>query len=135
MQNLAIEYLQSTKNKFPEKTAIVDEGQGITFNQLWKNSLTLAYWINTEFQITNQPICVGLPKSIDAVIALLAIQMSGNIYVPLDIETPLPRRNKILEALGSDRVIEHKAGKFNLAGKIFSSTYEDLPQIDRKSVV
>jgi len=132
MQNLAIEYLQSTKNKFPEKTAIVDEGQGITFNQLWKNSLTLAYWINTEFQITNQPICVGLPKSIDAVIALLAIQMSGNIYVPLDIETPLPRRNKILEALGSDRVIEHKAGKFNLAGKIFSSTYEDLPQIEKQ---
>jgi len=26
MQKLAIEYLQKTKDKFPEKTAIVDEG-------------------------------------------------------------------------------------------------------------
>ena len=87
---------KNTKDKFPDKIALVDNGQEITFNQLWLNSLSLAYWINTEFQITNQPISVNLPKSIDAVTALLAIQLSGNIYVPLDIDTPTQIEKKIL---------------------------------------
>ena len=122
MQNLAIEYVQNSKNKFPDKTALVDDGQGITFNRLWDNSLALAYWINTEFHITNQPISVNLPKSIDAVIALLAIQLSGNIYVPLDIDTPAKRKEKILEVLGSDLMLELIEGKFSLSGKILSNS-------------
>ena len=122
MQKLAIEYLQKTKDKFPEKTAIVDEGQSITFSELWRSSLALAYWINTKFQITNQPISVNLPKFIDAVIALLGIQLSGNIYVPLDVETP--KKEKILERLGSDRMLEHVAGEFRLAGKSFTHAHD-----------
>ena len=119
MQKLAIEYLQKTKDQFPEKTAIIDSGQGITFSELWRSSISLAYWINAEFNIINQPISVNLPKSIDAIIALLAIQLSGNIYVPLDIETPGKRRIKILETLGSDWVLEHIAGQLSLTGKKF----------------
>jgi D-alanine--poly(phosphoribitol) ligase subunit 1 len=119
MQKLAIEYLKKTKNQFPEKTAIIDSGQGITFSELWRSSLSLAYWINAEFNIINQPILVNLPKSIDAIIALLAIQLSGNIYVPLDIETPAKRKTKILKSLGSDWVLEHIAGQLSLAGKNF----------------
>ena len=125
MQTLAIEYLQKTKDTFPEKTAIIDNGQEITFKELWRNSLSLAYWINDEFNIINQPISLNLPKSIDAVIALLAIQLSGNIYVPLDIETPSKRKSKILQTLGSDRMIEYISGQFSLAGKSFSKTYTD----------
>jgi D-alanine--poly(phosphoribitol) ligase subunit 1 len=119
MQKLAIEYLQKTKDQFPEKTAIIDSGQGITFSELWRSSISLAYWINAEFNIFNQPISVNLPKSTDAIIALLAIQLSGNIYVPLDIETPAKRKGKILETLGNDWVLEHIAGQFSLAGKNF----------------
>ena len=122
MQKLAIEYLQKTKDRFPEKTALIDEGQGITFSELWKSSLALAYWINTEFQITNQPISVNLLKSIDAVIALLGIQLSGNIYVPLNIETP--GKEKVLAVLGSDLVLEHVAGEFRLGGKVFANIHD-----------
>ena len=83
MQKLAIEYLLKTKDLFPNKIAIVDGEQSITFFELWRKSLALAYWVSTEFQITNQPISVNLQKSIDAIVALLAIQLTGNIYVPL----------------------------------------------------
>ena len=120
MQTLVIEYLQETKDKFPEKTAIIDSGQGITFLELWRSSLPLACWINEKFNIINQPISLNLPKSIDAVIELLAIQMSGNIYVPLDFETPVKRKAKMLETLGSDWMIEYIAGQFSLAEKSFS---------------
>lgn len=129
MQELAIEYLQKIKDQFPEKTAIVDSGQAITFSELWRSSLSLAYWINTEFNIINQPISVNLPKSIDAVIALLAVQLSGNIYVPLDIETPANRKTKILETLGSGWVLEHIAGQFSLAGKGFVNS--DIANIEQ----
>lgn len=120
MQKLAIEYLLKTKGRFPNKIAIVDGEQSITFLEIYKKSLSLAYWITTEFQITNQPISVNLQKSIDAIIAFLAIQLAGNIYVPLDIDTPYKRKEKILKTLGSNLVLEHKAGEFILAGKSFS---------------
>ena len=105
MQKLAIEYLQNIQKTLPNKTAIIDDGQCITFRELWTRSLTLAYWINTKFQITNQPISINLPKSIEAIIALLAIQMSGNIYVPLDIDAPASRKNRILNTLDSNRTL------------------------------
>jgi D-alanine--poly(phosphoribitol) ligase subunit 1 len=120
MQKLAIEYLKKTKERFPDKTAVVDDGQAITFNELWNRSLALAYWINTEFNIINQPISISLPKTIEAIIALLAIQLSRNIYVPLDTETPVRRKEKIREVLCNDWVLEHIAGEFRLAGKTFS---------------
>jgi D-alanine--poly(phosphoribitol) ligase subunit 1 len=130
MQKLAIEYLKSTKDQFPHKTAIVDDGQEITFNQLWLNSLSLAYWINTEFQITNQPISINLSKSIDAVIGLLAIQLSGNIYVPLDIDTPADRKQKMMTVLGSDRILEQHKSQFQLSGKFFPDDSQDNAKIE-----
>ncbi|MFT4579546.1 MAG: D-alanine--poly(phosphoribitol) ligase subunit 1 [Nitrospinales bacterium] len=130
MQKLAIEYLLKTKDRFPKKIAIVDGEQSITFFELWRKSLALAYWITTEFQITNQPISVNLQKSIDAIIALLAIQLTGNIYVPLDIDTPDKRKEKILKTLGSNWILELKEDEFTLAGKKFSFThYNDDPEI------
>ncbi len=131
MQKLAIEYLQETQNQFPKKTAIVYGGQHITFRELWNSSLALAYWINTEFQITNQPISVNFPKSIDAVIGLLAIQLSGNIYVPLDIGTPAKRKVQILETLGSDYLLEPVADGFGLGGKTFFNNHERPPEIEK----
>ncbi len=131
MQKLAIEYLQETQNQFPKKTAIVYGGQHITFRELWNSSLALAYWINTEFQITNQPISVNFPKSIDAVIGLLAIQLSGNIYVPLVIGTPANRKVQILETLGSDYLLEPVADGFGLGGKTFFNNHERPPEIEK----
>ena len=130
MQKLAIEYLQNTQKILPNKIAIIDDGQCITFRELWTRSLTLAYWINTKFQITNQPISINLPKSIEAIIALLAIQMSGNIYVPLDIDAPASRKNKILNTLDSNRTLEYSSGHFNLSGAIFSSSSESLAAVE-----
>ncbi len=125
MQKLAIEYLLKTKERFPNKIAIVDGEQSITFFELWKKSLSLAYWITTEFQITNRPISLNLKKSIDAIIALLAIQLTGNIYVPLDIDTPDKKKEEMLKTLGSNLVLEHKTGEFILAGKSYSFTYDN----------
>ena len=65
---------------------------------------------------------MNLPKSIDAVIALLGIQLSGNIYVPLNIE--IPGKEKILAVLGSNRVLEHAGGEFRLGGKIFANAHD-----------
>lgn len=69
MPKLVIEYLQKTKDRFPNKIAIVDERQSITFIELWKNSIALAFWINNEFKISNTPIVVNVPNSIDAIVA------------------------------------------------------------------
>ncbi len=118
MQKLAIHYLQKTKDRFPYKIAIVDGEQSITFIELWNNSIALAYWINMEFKISNTPVVVNIAKSIDAVVAQLAVQLSGNIYVPFDVETPIERKKSILKTLNSNHILEKSSGQFQLNEKL-----------------
>jgi D-alanine--poly(phosphoribitol) ligase subunit 1 len=132
MQKLAIEYLQKTKDRFPQKIAVVDGRQRITFLELWKNSIALAYWINREFKITNQPITVNISKSIDTIIAFLAIQLSNNIYVPTDVEAPQDRNERILKSLKSDFVFKKKSGQLQLNRKTYDppENFSDHPSLE-----
>lgn len=46
-----------------------------------------------------QPVAVALPKSVDAVVAALAIQMAGGCYVPINAGFPAERLTTILRDL------------------------------------
>jgi len=134
MQKLAIEYLQKTKDRFPQKTAVADGQQRVTFLELWEKSIALAYWINDEFKITNQPIIVNISKSIDAIIAFLAIQLSSNIYVPTDVTSPKDRSERILKSLKSDFVLDKKSGQLQLNGKTYDprENFSGHPSLEAK---
>ncbi|WP_312352964.1 amino acid adenylation domain-containing protein [Aminipila sp.] len=95
-----IQYLELSAETTPDHIAIVDRNSSITFRQLRDRSRQVA---NTIIKQTgkrqNTPIAVMMPKTIESVVAYLAIVYSGNFYVPIDMSSPKERVDKILEVL------------------------------------
>ena len=97
MKKNILEYFLESIEKFPNKTAIIEGDKSITFSDLNKKSKTLANVFISKTNKINEPIAVFLPKTIDSVIADIAITYSSNIYMNLDIKTPKERIKNIVE--------------------------------------
>lgn len=116
---LAIDYLKTTVERYPDKTAIVDSGASVSFLQVWNRALHLARWISVRFPDRGLPVAIDLPKSIDAIIALVAVQLSGNIYAPLDPESPPGRKREIFKSLGEFLWLREEAGRITLNDEVY----------------
>jgi D-alanine--poly(phosphoribitol) ligase subunit 1 len=80
----------------PDKVAIVDGDREITFANLQLQAKQLAKRLVAQADVTNEPIVVYLPKSVEVVIADLAILYSANIYSNVDTKLPTQRLGNIL---------------------------------------
>lgn len=95
-----IEYLINSAEKYPQKIALVDEKNSITFRELSVRAMRLASYILEQCGVKhNQPIAVYMNKGIDTIITFMGIVYSGNFYVPIDKKSPIERVGKILEVL------------------------------------
>lgn len=99
-----IEYFEKTVIAVPEKIAVIDGQDKISFEELSIKSKTLATEL-FRFNCLNKPIAVFLPKSIESIVADIAITYSGNAYMNLDIKTPSARIGNILELIKPGAVI------------------------------
>jgi amino acid adenylation domain-containing protein len=92
------EYFEKTVKKYPERIAVIEDEKSLTFSKLHDDSLLLAKFIswklNGEY---NKLVAVFLPKSINSVKANISITYSGNIYMNIDVKSPLARIKGILE--------------------------------------
>ena len=91
MKKNILEYFFATVHKFPDKTAVIEGDKELSFRNLDFKSQILASKIIEKNNFKNKPIAVYLPKSINSVICDIAITYSGNIYMNLDVKTPLER--------------------------------------------
>ena len=92
-----LEYFEEIILKFPAKIAVSDKAASITFQELGKSAKCLANCLIKSNKTINKPIAVYLPKSIESIYSDLAITYSGNIYMNLDIKTPVERIKNIIE--------------------------------------
>lgn len=104
MQKSVIEYLEQMVRKCPNKVAVHDEVEEITFAQLWKNASRLAIAIQKHVDM-RQPIGVYIPKGCKMVTSFAAINMAADFYVPLDTKSPAARVESILNTLEAQVVI------------------------------
>src|ERR1700739_3588382 len=95
-----IEYLENKAlKKSPHKIAVIDGERTIDFVSLSKKAKSLATIIAEQQKFINKPVAVFLSKSIESVIANLAITYSGNIYMNLDVKNPDTRLKNILQKI------------------------------------
>lgn len=104
MQKNVIDYLIKTAGQYPEKIAVIDAKESITFFNLLKSAYLIAKAIRKN-SVFSSPVGVYLPKGCKMVQAFAGINMSGNFYVPLDIKSPDTRITSILNVLESEIVI------------------------------
>lgn len=105
MQKNVLEYLERTYKKFPNKIGYFDEIDSYTFQEIRERSRQFAMYILDHCNIRNQPIAVLLPKMVQSFLVFHGITYSGNIYVPIDINQPITRIEKILQTLDAKYIV------------------------------
>ncbi|WP_407878137.1 condensation domain-containing protein, partial [Francisella sciaenopsi] len=97
------ELFEEQVEKNPNNVALVFEEKQLTYQELNKKANQLARYIRKQYkEVTNQelqadtliPLC--LERSLDMVIAIVAVMKSGGAYVPMDPEYPVERFRHIL---------------------------------------
>lgn len=96
--NYLFDYLQTAREKFGDKDAVVCGDVRLTFDDLYNCSLVLSSEIMRR-GIRNEPVFVYLPKSEKSIIAIMGILASGNFYTPTDVKFPLEKPQRIVDGL------------------------------------
>lgn len=80
----------------PERTAVVAADGTLTFGELYGHACRLARGLRSLGTRPNELVAVSADKSAAQVVAVLAAQLSGAAYLPLDPELPVERQDRIL---------------------------------------
>ena len=107
-----LDLFHKTVEEKADKVAVIHNNANITFGDLDKKSRYLAKCL-LQLQKNEGPVpmAVFLPKSIDVVIADIAVTYSGNFFSNLDIKTPAERIRSILEVMKPEVLITDEKGK------------------------
>ncbi|MFD9410729.1 amino acid adenylation domain-containing protein [Streptomyces sp. NPDC059989] len=81
----------------PEAPAVVFDGVEVSYGELNARANRLARWLVERGAGPERLVAVVLPRSVDLVVALLAVLKSGAGYVPVDPEFPQERIDHILQ--------------------------------------
>ena len=102
-------FLESVR-KYPDKIAIVDDykNESISYKDLKFKVDSIATYIRKIGIAEGEIIAIQLPRSIEQICAVLGILQAGCAYLPIHIEQPFSRKNKILEESNVSNVICNK---------------------------
>ncbi|SEN18910.1 non-ribosomal peptide synthetase [Actinacidiphila rubida] len=75
----------------PDATAVVCEGERLTYGEVDARANRLARLLMARGAGPERTVALALPRSAEAIVALLAVAKSGAAYLPLDTEYPAER--------------------------------------------
>jgi len=106
------------------KCALTSGGKQLTYAELESAVLALAGRLQTQL---HEPELVGicLPRSVDMVVAMLAVVRGGGAYVPLDPAFPVERLRYMVEHSRLARIVTTKALQ-----SLFEGTGVDIVALD-----
>ncbi len=138
MQSNVLEWLEFSAKRVPEKTALQDEQEQITFKEYHDKSIGIAEAILEAGYGTKKPVVVYIEKGVKVLVSFMGIVYSGNFYSPIDTEMPAARVNKILEVLKPELVIttkelEKEFRAFDYHGKFLF--YEETKEKEESLIV
>lgn len=103
-----IEGFKNSVEKYPQRTAVIVNGQGFTYSQLDAASYTIASRLIQKGIRKNDYVGILMRKGAEAIASFLACLKLGVIYVPIDLRDPAERLNKILQNCGIKTIISQK---------------------------
>lgn len=133
MQASVLEWLDAMAEKMPNKVALIDENEQISFKQYHDKSIGIAGEILDIAGNKKKPVVVYLEKSAKVLISFMGIAYSGNFYSPIDIDMPDQRVNKILEVLKPELVITSKELLPQFERLAYSGQYIIYEEVEEKS--
>jgi len=99
----------------PHAPALIFEDQALTFSEINSRANQLARYLLSRGLEPEARVGVMLPRTPDALVALLAIFKAGGCYLPLDPEYPAERRAFMLDDAGASLVITEEFLRVHLS--------------------
>lgn len=121
MLNSAVRLLERAASLFPDRIALEDENEIITYGEYLERSKRIGTALISA-ELKRKPVVVMLPKGINALTVFMGAMYAGCPYVPFNLATPLPRMTKMLENLQPGAVIAME----NMAEGL-KNTLTDIP--------
>ena len=94
------QWIQQQANATPDKIAVISERERLSFRELWDRSGRLAQRLETLGVKHGDLVALCVNRTVDLVVAPLAIWLAGGAYVPLDPSYPAARLKAMLEDAG-----------------------------------
>ena len=93
-----LDYLEQTALRLPEKTALADDKQSLSFGQWLQQAESIGTAIaqNTNNAI-RRAVLVFVDRRIEGLVGAIGIVESGNFYVPIDCKMPFERVRLIVK--------------------------------------
>ncbi|MBB5857515.1 non-ribosomal peptide synthase/polyketide synthase [Amycolatopsis umgeniensis] len=92
-----LDVFEATVARTPHETALVFRGTAWDFAEVDARATRLAGELAARGAGPESVVAVALPRSAEAVIAILAIFKAGAVYLPIDPELPAERKRFLLE--------------------------------------
>ena len=91
--------------RHPNTTAVTDGKRSLTYAELNARSNRLAHLLSTRGAAAGRPIAVAAERSIEAMVAVVAVLKTATGYLPLDAEYPAERLAFMLEDSGATTLL------------------------------
>jgi amino acid adenylation domain-containing protein len=111
MPSSVIELVELQAAATPHAIAAVESDEQITYADLWRRADLIARSLCVDAGIRGQTVGLMLPRSIDAVAAMLGILKAGAAYLPIDPKYPAARIDYMLENSGARVVLTASDGR------------------------
>jgi amino acid adenylation domain-containing protein len=82
---------------YPDRTAVVDRAESMTYRELDESSARLADELAARGAGPGNRVGLYLDKSLHAIVAVWAVLRAGAAYVPLDVASPVKRVARIVD--------------------------------------
>lgn len=87
-----LEYLEQTARRLPDKIALADDKQSITFDQWLKQAESIGTAIaQATKKNIRHAVLVFVDRRIEGLVGAMGVVESGNFYVPIDCKMPVER--------------------------------------------
>ena len=103
-----LEYLERSAKTFPDKIALEDEHEKLTYTEYITKAKTIGTYLlrNGLEGYSNKPVAVIIDRNIRSIVAFMGVVYSGNFYVPIDYTMPAERIKLIYDTLNPVTVID-----------------------------
>lgn len=115
-----VQIFESFSRQNPESVAVADGSEKLTYGELERRANQLAWLLMDRGVTRGTPVPFYLSRCIHTIVAMLGTLKAGAVYVPLDLQDPDGRRNRILKSLDARVILSERA----MAGQLASTGLE-----------
>lgn len=120
-----LQYIESAALKYPNKIAIADEKESVTYKEL-ENRIKVIGSFMLVLGKKNSPVVVLMDKSVKCFETMFGVVASGNFYVIIDVHAPIERIHSIIDTLNPIAYIVSHDNERQLDLPIPKYIYEDM---------